>query len=65
MALGNTFAATALTSYGGFWISLGIIFTPVGFDIVEAYGGETAMFYNAFGLYIIVWITFAVCSCSV
>lgn len=54
MAIGNTFGATVLTSYGAFWISLGIIFTPGGFEIAESYGGETGMFYNALGLYIMV-----------
>jgi len=28
MATGNTFGATALSSYGGFWISFAIILTP-------------------------------------
>ncbi|OQV07000.1 hypothetical protein CLAIMM_11494 [Cladophialophora immunda] len=28
MAVGNTFGATALSSYGGFWIAFGIILTP-------------------------------------
>ena len=33
MAVGNTFGATALSSYGGFWISFAIILTPGGFEI--------------------------------
>ncbi|CZR51318.1 related to Y.lipolytica glyoxylate pathway regulator GPR1 [Phialocephala subalpina] len=33
MALGNTFGATALGSYGGLWISLAIVLTPGGFNI--------------------------------
>ena len=37
MAIGNTFGATALSSYGGFWISFGIILTPGGFGIIDAY----------------------------
>lgn len=28
MAIGNTFGATVLSSYGGFWISAAIVFTP-------------------------------------
>ncbi|KAK4162322.1 GPR1/FUN34/yaaH family-domain-containing protein [Cladorrhinum sp. PSN259] len=28
MAVGNTFGATALSSYGGFWIAYGILLTP-------------------------------------
>ncbi|OCL10134.1 GPR/FUN34 family protein [Glonium stellatum] len=58
MAVGNTFGATALSSYGGFWISFGIILTPGGFNIIEAYGGATAEFANAFGLYLIGWFIF-------
>lgn len=54
MAVGNTFGATALTSYGGFWIGLGIIFTPGGFNIAEAYGGATPAFYTALGFYLYV-----------
>jgi len=37
MAVGNTFGATALASYGGFWISFAIVLTPGGFDIASAY----------------------------
>ncbi|EAS29311.3 GPR/FUN34 family protein [Coccidioides immitis RS] len=36
MAVGNTFGATALSSYGGFWISYAIIFTPGGFEIMSS-----------------------------
>lgn len=35
MAVGNTFGATALSSYGGFWISFAILLTPGGFEIEE------------------------------
>jgi succinate-acetate transporter protein len=28
MAVGNTFGATALSSYGGFWIAYGLLLTP-------------------------------------
>lgn len=37
LAIGNTFGATALGSFGGFWISLAIVLTPGGFQIVEQY----------------------------
>ena len=33
MAVGNTFGATALSSYGGFWIAFAILLTPGGFEI--------------------------------
>lgn len=59
MAIGNTFGATALSSYGGFWISVGIILTPGGFQIVEALGGGTsAMFHHSFGLFLMGWFIF-------
>ena len=56
MAVGNTFGATALSSYGGFWISFAIILTPGGFDIValiEKSDGPTG-FTNSLGLYLMV-----------
>lgn len=59
IAYGNTFGGWALPSYGGFWIGLGIIFTPGGFDIAAAYGGQTEAFYKALGFYIFGW--FIVC----
>lgn len=59
MAVGNTFGATALSSYGGFWISFAIILTPGGFaiqsSIIAADGVEG--FYSSFGLYLFVRIT--------
>jgi succinate-acetate transporter protein len=61
MAVGNTFGATALSSYGGFWISFAIVLTPGGFDIQAAYAGATAGpddFTNAFGLFLIAWFIF-------
>ncbi|KAI0107320.1 GPR1/FUN34/yaaH family-domain-containing protein [Hypoxylon sp. NC0597] len=36
MAVGNTFGATALSSYGGFWISYAIVLTP-GFAVLDEY----------------------------
>lgn len=56
MAVGNTFGATALSSYGGFWISFAIVLTPGGFEIedtLETTGGK-AMFDNSFGLMLFV-----------
>lgn len=46
MAIGNTFGATALSSYGGFWISFAILLTPGGFEIeanIEELGGTKAL----------------------
>lgn len=57
MAVGNTFGATALSSYGGFWISFAIVLTPGGFQIVEALGGaESAEFHHSFGFFLMVSI---------
>lgn len=58
MAIGNTFGATVLSSYGGFWISLAITFIPGGFNILgaleEADHGSHAMFYHSLALYLFV-----------
>lgn len=58
MAVGNTFGATVLSSYGGFWMSLAITFIPGGFNIMgaleKADNGEPTMFYNSFALYLFV-----------
>ncbi|KAE8449420.1 hypothetical protein EG329_008028 [Mollisiaceae sp. DMI_Dod_QoI] len=61
MAVGNTFGATALSSYGGFWLSFAIVLTPGGFDIQAAYATDTAGkfdFENAFGLFLAGWFIF-------
>ncbi|KAF2717597.1 hypothetical protein K431DRAFT_315611 [Polychaeton citri CBS 116435] len=62
MAVGNTFGATALSSYGGFWIGTAIILTPGGFEILSTYEAEAAngagSFYDAFGLYLLGWFIF-------
>jgi len=59
MAVGNTFGATALSSYGGFWLSFAIILTPGGFAIESSLVefGE-AVFLNSFGLYLMGWFIF-------
>jgi succinate-acetate transporter protein len=58
MAIGNTFGATALSSYGGFWIAVAITFTPGGFEIMasleKADHGSPEMFYDSFGLFLFV-----------
>ena len=64
MGVGNTFGATVLSSYGGFWISLSIAFIPGGFKNMSTYekasGGTPGMFYDALGLFIFVSIRLAV-----
>ncbi|KAJ4293066.1 Meiotically up-regulated protein 86 protein [Kalmusia sp. IMI 367209] len=60
MAVGNTFGATALSSYGGFWLSFAIILTPGGFEIESILTADNnpAPFYNSFGLYLMGWFIF-------
>ncbi|KAI0791848.1 GPR1/FUN34/yaaH family-domain-containing protein, partial [Abortiporus biennis] len=52
-ACGNTFGATAFSSYGGFWLSYAALFIP-GSGILDAYAdhGELA---SALGIYLITW----------
>ena len=63
MAVGNTFGATALSSYGGFWLAFGIILTPGGFQIVSSLetgkGGSTAQFLNSFGFFLMVSLSYS------
>lgn len=56
MAVGNTFGATALSSYGGFWMSWAIIETGA-FGITDAYATESEL-NNALGFYLIGWFIF-------
>jgi len=59
MAVGNTFGATALSSYGGFWLSFAIVLTPGGFDIAAAYTANNGTKFNdAFGFFLIGWFIF-------
>ncbi|CCG80737.1 Putative uncharacterized protein [Taphrina deformans PYCC 5710] len=53
-AVGNTFGATALSSYGGFWMSFAVIFIPF-FNIEAAY---TEGFADAVGIYLVCWAVF-------
>jgi succinate-acetate transporter protein len=57
MAVGNTFGATALSSYGGFWISFAIVLTPGGFEISDAYTAAGDFDY-AFGFFLFGWFIF-------
>jgi len=57
-ACGNTFGATAFSSYGGFWISFGAIFIP-GSGILAAFSGANAsQLHNALGIYLMAWFIF-------
>jgi succinate-acetate transporter protein len=53
--VGNTFGATAFSSYGGFWIALGFSLLPLfgGKNLVELAGGEEAV-----GFFLLGWTIF-------
>jgi len=55
-ACNNTFGGTALSSYGGFWLSFAVILTP-GFNVVGAYT-DVAMLETALGFYLFAWFIF-------
>ncbi|KAI1264909.1 GPR1/FUN34/yaaH family-domain-containing protein [Xylariaceae sp. FL1019] len=57
MAVGNTFGATALSSYGGFWISFAIILTP-GFAATAGYEGDEAEVASVLGFFLAGWFIF-------
>lgn len=59
MAIGNTFGATALSSYGGFWLAFAVTLTPGGFEILsgleKAADGSESMFNDSFSLFL--WVS--------
>ena len=56
---GNTFGATAFTSYAAFWLSFAVIFIP-GFGVLGGFTGKTAAtdINTALGLYLLGWTIF-------
>lgn len=68
MAVGNTFGATALSSYGGFWIAYGILLTPnwnitgkggpYDPDILAKAGSDPHMANSAIGFFLTGWFIF-------
>lgn len=62
MAVGNTFGATALSSYGGFWIAFAFILTPGGFEIEATIikAGGLAHFLDSFAFFL--WVGFSLTS---
>lgn len=56
-ACGNTFGATAFSSYGAFWLSFGALYWP-GSGILDAYikdGVVSPQLASALGIYLITW----------
>ncbi|AFR97429.2 membrane protein [Cryptococcus neoformans C23] len=58
-ASGNTFAAIAFTSYGGFWFSFAVLYIPQ-FEVTASYASDISMLANGIGPYLVMWgiITF-------
>jgi succinate-acetate transporter protein len=54
MAVGNTFGATALSSYGGFWLAFALILLP-GTE-VETNLLKEGTFYDSMGFFLMVRI---------
>ncbi|KAI7876085.1 hypothetical protein K492DRAFT_152059 [Lichtheimia hyalospora FSU 10163] len=54
---GNTFGATAFSSYGGFWLSYAIMFIP-GANIQAAYDDYPGMLEHSLGIYLTSWAIF-------
>ncbi|AGO12532.1 AaceriAER192Wp [[Ashbya] aceris (nom. inval.)] len=57
MAMENTFGATALSSYGGFWLSYGAINIP-WFGVKDAYKAAEDELVDAVGIYLLAWSIF-------
>ena len=57
MAVGNTFGATALSSYGGFWIAYAILLTPA-FHALDAYADSPREEASALGFFLMGWFIF-------
>ncbi|KAI9172251.1 Ammonia transport outward protein-like protein [Paramyrothecium foliicola] len=57
MAVGNTFGATALSSYGGFWIAYAIVLTPA-WGITAPDGPYAGDSYSPMGFFLAGWFIF-------
>jgi succinate-acetate transporter protein len=57
MAVGNTFGATALSSYGGFWISYAILLTPA-WGITAPNGPYEGDAFSPIGFFLTGWFIF-------
>jgi len=53
-ACGNTFGATAFSSYGAFWIAYALIFVP-GTGVLDAYSAVPNEIDDAVGVFLMVW----------
>lgn len=59
MAVGNTFGATALSSYGGFWLAWGLLEFPwTSRGVADEYGTKTGSLASAAGIFLTGWFIF-------
>ncbi|KAF9910759.1 hypothetical protein BX616_010781 [Lobosporangium transversale] len=59
MKVGNTFEATAFSSFGAYWAAYGYMFFP-GTGIRESYEGfEPEALKNATGIFLVIWLLMA------
>ncbi|KAH8929520.1 putative FUN34-transmembrane protein [Atractiella rhizophila] len=56
-AAGNTFGATAFSSYGAFWLSFAAIYIPDS-GILAAFEGEEGQLVSSVGIYLATWFIF-------
>ncbi|KIJ55219.1 hypothetical protein M422DRAFT_57771 [Sphaerobolus stellatus SS14] len=54
LARGNTFGGTVYSSYGGFWLSLALVYMP-GTGIMSAYAHRERQLFDAMGIFFITW----------
>lgn len=60
MKVGNTFEATAFSSFGAYWAAYGFMFLP-GTGIRESYANSPPeVFQNATGIFLFVWAILAI-----
>ncbi|CDO91672.1 unnamed protein product [Kluyveromyces dobzhanskii CBS 2104] len=57
IALENTFGGTALSSFGGFWMSFSTLYIPF-FGIADAYEEHPEQFASAVGFFLLGWAIF-------
>jgi succinate-acetate transporter protein len=56
--VGNTFGATAFSSYGGFWMSLAALHIK-SFGFLDGYAGDASLLNRALGIYLFSWCVFS------
>jgi succinate-acetate transporter protein len=55
---GNTFGATAFSSYGGFWLAFGVIFIPGSGILASFTNAAASALHPAIGLFLLGWTIF-------